>query len=561
MATSPTPTPAPAASDAQYTAAIAAAAKDNPTGLASALNTVSSADKSAISTDINKVYGTVSSDAARNEVKNAQNAINNSSSGGTVGGDALSKAYSQISDLQGKLAKSDQAKTLAESNYSLSESRLKGAQDTASAAAAKVGENAALTIPGTTQGTTVTSQNIQAPTEGALATDAATQARVQAFNNSQTIIGTQLKALNDMVSANDTDSQAVLANIDAMTKSQTDIATKQNDSIIQAAKVAGIVSGRAMYSPEEHLGIIQEVMNDGQSKLAQINLKSAELRLEANKAKREYDYKAFTDSANLISKMEDDRKNVIVDMSKRLSEINADSQSKIKFDQEQNKYNADVQATTIAAMPEAQRAKAIAAAATKTGIDINLIGKSVADQVYERQNRSLTLQEKIATINSANRKSTVAGRVPVLTNTTADKIMKDFKLPFAPPLELTNKEANHVANEYAQRVKNIGTSQTKEDLFNDIIYKETGGDIGKKGASIKASDVMSELKSGVGFIHDSGKTKELVDAYKAKYKGVHTSDVLDSAEVRDGLKRIEDSGITISQSEAIDLLIKQISSK
>ena len=339
--------------------------------------------------------GIASSNSARNAVTNGEQVVNTR---GNSALDAMSKLRQENAKLQSAFEAEKSTREGLESDKSIGDQKtnqelldiIAGLQSgnttagtTAGTGAGTGGGGAGGTAPD--GATTDADGNVGGiDTEG----DAVAQALFEDFNNQQTIVQEQLSALAAFVDAEDDDVQSSLRNIQATADLQSKRVAKENERLAQASQVAGIVAGRGMYSPYEHEGIISEVIQDGLDRITQIELTAQDAKLEAKKAHREFRYEAFVQSTEMVSALSELKRQTIVDIGKRLQEVEAAEREKMTFDQEQQDRTSFILAAELAdATPEEIRAAALA-----NGVDAGALMRTVADYKQEQDMNNLDRQ-------------------------------------------------------------------------------------------------------------------------------------------------------------------------
>jgi len=339
--------------------------------------------------------GIASSNSARNAVTNGEQVVN---TGGNSALNAMSKLRQENAKLQSAFEAEKSTREGLESDKSIGDQKtnqelldiIAGLQSgntttgtTAGTGAGTGGGGAGGTAPD--GATTDADGNVGGiDTEG----DAVAQALFEDFNNQQSIMQEQLSALAAFVDAEDDDVQSSLRNIQATADLQSKRVAKENERLAQASQVAGIVAGRGMYSPYEHEGIISEVIQDGLDRITQIELTAQDAKLEAKKAHREFRYEAFVQSTEMVSALSELKRQTIVDIGKRLQEVEAAEREKMTFDQEQQDRTSFILAAELAdATPEEIRAAALA-----NGVDAGALMRTVADYKQEQDMNNLDRQ-------------------------------------------------------------------------------------------------------------------------------------------------------------------------
>ena len=339
--------------------------------------------------------GIASSNSARKAVTNGEQVVNTR---GNSALDAMSKLRQENAKLQSAFEAEKSTREGLESDKSIGDQKtnqelldiIAGLQSgntttgtTAGTGAGTGGGGAGGTAPD--GATTDADGNVGGiDTEG----DAVAQALFEDFNNQQSIMQEQLSALAAFVDAEDDDVQSSLRNIQATADLQSKRVAKENERLAQASQVAGIVAGRGMYSPYEHEGIISEVIQDGLDRITQIELTAQDAKLEAKKAHREFRYEAFVQSTEMVSALSELKRQTIVDIGKRLQEVEAAEREKMTFDQEQQDRTSFILAAELAdATPEEIRAAALA-----NGVDAGALMRTVADYKQEQDMNNLDRQ-------------------------------------------------------------------------------------------------------------------------------------------------------------------------
>ena len=355
--------------------------------------------------------GIASSNSARNAVTNGEQVVNTR---GNSALDAMSKLRQENAKLQSAFEAEKSTREGLESDKSIGDQKtnqelldiIAGLQSgntttgtTAGTGAGTGGGGAGGTAPD--GATTDADGNVGGiDTEG----DAVAQALFEDFNNQQTIVQEQLSALAAFVDAEDDDVQSSLRNIQATADLQSKRVAKENERLAQASQVAGIVAGRGMYSPYEHEGIISEVIQDGLDRITQIELTAQDAKLEAKKAHREFRYEAFVQSTEMVSALSELKRQTIVDIGKRLQEVEAAEREKMTFDQEQQDRTSFILAAELAdATPEEIRAAALA-----NGVDAGALMRTVADYKQEQDMNNLDQQAAEESILSSQQSRRLA---------------------------------------------------------------------------------------------------------------------------------------------------------
>ncbi len=335
--------------------------------------------------------GVLTSRTAQNAVDSAGKVINSKGSGSNP----LAELMNANTKLQAEFAKEKATRAKLEADLSIKNQL--GTGETGTTTGTTTGKPVDPTKNTTTTATTGTTvQPVEEVIPG-LENDPTANAIMQAFNERVAVTNANVDRLNDFVEASDDDTASAIKSLQATARGQIKRVEAENIRIAQAARVAGIVSGRGMYSPEEHEGIISEVISEGIDRVTDIENTRDTAILEAKKAQREFNYKAYVEMSDLVTELSDLKREAIIDMKDRLREIETDARDKMKFDQEQADRNAFILA------PELMDATSdeIYKAALANGIDPGLLSREVQTYKDERTMNDLDIQSKRESILSS----------------------------------------------------------------------------------------------------------------------------------------------------------------
>lgn len=336
--------------------------------------------------------GIITSKSARNAVEQGKSVI------GADSQSAFSKLMSDYSSLTKKFEQEKATRQSLEADVSIADKRQQQAvEDAVTQASDKTKAGATTTTGDTaTDGTTGTVAANTEPLAG-LESDPVALALAQSMNEKVNLTNSQLTQLSGMFEDEDEDTKRTIRNAESLAKLQTERIQKENQRLAQAARVAGIVSGRGMYSPYEHEGIISEVVQEGLAKVQEIEYTKQETIITAKKALRDLKYKTFTEATKLIQDLSDMKRQTVIDMNARLVEIERTEREKIVFDNEQADRNA------LLLAPELINADSntLTAVAAANNIPLGALTQAVADYKYEQQSRELDLTAKRESIASS----------------------------------------------------------------------------------------------------------------------------------------------------------------
>ena len=432
--------------------------------------------------------GIATSNGARNAVTNSESVVN---IGGNSAMDAMNRLRQENAKLQTAFAKEKATREGMESTQSIADQRTnQELQETiANLQAGGTGAGGTGTANNTANGTTPTSA--AAATEGDTANvagtdvptggDAIAQAMADSATNRQSVMQAQLAELSAFMEGADDDHQATLRNIQATADLQAKRVAKENDRLTQAAQVAGIVFGRGMYSPYEHEGIISEVIQDGLDRITDIENTAQEAKIEAKKAHREFRYEAFVQASEAVLALEEMKMQTIVDIGKRLQEVEAAEREKMIFDQEQQDRTSFILAAELVdATPEEIRAAALA-----NGVDPGALMRTVADykneqdaidldrQVKEenirasKSNTSLSWQKYMDEKAAAAAAAAGAGEDQIQLESMSDKEVERFANTYKwePPYGMSEEEAMDIEAKYKGEPASVKEARAKERVL------------------------------------------------------------------------------------------------
>ena len=334
--------------------------------------------------------GVITSKSARNAVEQGKSVI------GADSQSAFSKLMSDYSNLTKKFEQEKATRQNLEADASIAEKRR---QQAVEEAVMQTKEKETPTGAGTSATGTTTdgaTGQVAANTEplAGLENDPVALALAQSMNEKVNLTNSQLTQLSDMFEDEDEDTKRTIRNAENLAKIQTERIQKENQRLAQAARVAGIVAGRGMYSPYEHEGIISEVVQEGLARVQEIEYTKQETIITAKKALRDFKYKTFTEATKLINDLSDMKRQTVIDMNARLVEIERMEREKINFDNEQADRNA------LLLAPELVNADqdTLVATAAANNIPLGALTKAIADYKYEQQSRELDLTAKSESI-------------------------------------------------------------------------------------------------------------------------------------------------------------------
>lgn len=314
----------------------------------------------------------------------------------TDGSNPFAALFERINVLQTNLNAAKEAEKLAKENLATADVNAKLASQTS---AEEVGKSAGADLSAgvdavgkAAQGQTTDTSTIEDPVIRAL-TDKSV-ANVSILNQ-------QMQALNDYRSQFNEYTQQDIDSIARTAERAVNRQLAENDRVKRAMEFAGIVGGRAQFSPIIEETIINDVVQEGLDKIEVINEKKNTAIREARKAEADFNIDVFEQQANLAKEYNNEIESTISAMNAQVRQVEKDERERIDFRQSQEERASLILAEELVdATPEQ-----VMQAAAANGIEPGLLAKAVNDAKFEKQNRefetqnqALTLEEKRASI-------------------------------------------------------------------------------------------------------------------------------------------------------------------
>lgn len=325
--------------------------------------------------------GIVTSDDARARAKNADKTITDITPIDEGGAESpVSALYKRLNSLQSELKKAKEAEKKAKDDQANADiqAKLKNIDS-----ASEVGESAKTDISAgvdaiLNDGKT---DNIEDPVIRSLAEK--TSANISIISNQMNTLENYRKQFNQYTK-DDIDSIARTAERSIQRQ------TEENERTANAMRFAGVISGRAQFSPLIEQSIIKDVIQEGLDEIEVINEKKNSAIREARRAEAEFNVDAFEQQAELAKEYNSQIESAISNMNQRVREAEQDERARVEFRQAQEERNSLILAEElIDATPEQ-----IAQAAAANGIDIGLLSKAVNDAKFEKQSQELDIAGK-----------------------------------------------------------------------------------------------------------------------------------------------------------------------
>ncbi len=387
-------------------------------GISSSLSSLSPSEKrkfekssssDTLSAGLTSLSGTLSSEQARRSVASAKT----SSPGTTSTPDPLNQALQAKVQAEARAREAEAKKKEAEATASIADQRLmQGKTKAGTSSTPSLGD---VPIKGAVELRSILE------TEPLLADYGLTEENVQdpmviATLRNQVATSNQLEQdavrLNEMVEKKEERTKQQVALIGQSVKNQTEQLKVEQRKRMAAEGMASVLSGRSLYSPEEHQGLIQEVVQDGILKLQEIQLEGYKLQNEMWDNFENYEFEAYTKKSEILKEYNKLELDTVTAVQTRLQTIAKTAQEKMVFDQTQMDRNSLILAEELVGASDA----AIRQTATEQGIDYGLLKRAVADatdvhdtRAFNKEDRALSLTEKrlsIATSQKALSNST-----------------------------------------------------------------------------------------------------------------------------------------------------------
>lgn len=357
--------------------------KETLLGLKEGLGSMSAEEKAkfdnssaveGMASDLINVRGILSSEQARRSVDNSKKNNNTAQSSGDEWVDRLQQANARAYKAEADKKKAEVARTNAEADLSIKEQQQSGLEAIVAGAG---GEEQVAT--NTTQDTT---GNILPPVPTLTpedvfnygltpeqATDPFTASQVERFKSNTEIIGNTITAMGEMVATESAETRALMANIDAMTKNQQIQIDAEYRKRSAGTALAGIINGHALYSPEEHQGLIVQVVLEGKARLDEISLEGTKEKIKLQQNLRDFKYKTYVEQSDKLIALNDLKVETVTAIQSELLRINEEERDNMLFDQSQEERDATILAEELIDATDEQ----IIAAAKANGIPEGLL--------------------------------------------------------------------------------------------------------------------------------------------------------------------------------------------
>ena len=328
---------------------------------------------SGMKSSLQSVSGTLSSEQARRAVDNAKTQNGTASQSSDLL-KQLQEAVGRATTAEADKKKAEAAQTNAEANLSIKEQQ-QGGLEAAVADSKKTEEVETDTTQDTTGNTPppVSTLSVEDIADYGLtpeqAADPFTASQIQRFKDNTEIIGSTITTMGEMLKTESEETKALMANIDAMTKNQQTQIDAEYRKRTAGAALAGIISGKALYSPEEHQGLIAEVVLEGKAKLDEIALEGTKEKIKLQQNLRDFKYKTYVEQSDKLMALNDLKVETVTAIQEELLRVNQEQRDNLLFDQGQEERDATILAEELIDASDEQ----IIAAAKANGIPEGLL--------------------------------------------------------------------------------------------------------------------------------------------------------------------------------------------
>lgn len=370
-------------------------------GISDNLSASTPEQRQQLSSAFSTLQGTLSSEQARRSVSNAQ---------AIAPGTTPSAMPTSAPDAMTKIL---QEKAQAEARAKEAEAKKKEAEATASIADQRLIKNTSVTsTTAGVDGATAVSEDAKKMQfqelmqrepmlgEYGLTEENLEDPMVIATLRNQVAQSQQIQAdatrLSEMVARKEERTQQQVALVGQSIKNQEAQVKVEQRKRLSAQGMAGMLSGRSLYSPEEHQGLIQEVVQDGILKLQEIQIEGFKLQNEMWDDFENYEYEAYTKKSEMLKEFNKLELDTVTAIQTRLQAVAKAEQEKLVFDQEQMDRASFVLAPELVnAAPEQIREVALS-----NGIEPGLLAREVEAYKQSQEIFNLDIQSKKESILS-----------------------------------------------------------------------------------------------------------------------------------------------------------------
>ncbi len=533
--------------------------------ISSSLSTATPEQKTQLSAALNSTGAALSSEQARRSVANAQESSPGTSSSGSASARALAMANAARTEAEAKAKKAEQAQKDAEATASISDQR-SAKSKTGSAPGSTGGTNKAASTPEEDKKMAFQELMQREPMLGeyGLTEENLADPMVIATLRNQVANTQQIKEnivrLDEMVQKKEERTREQVALIGTSIKNQEAQLKVEQRKRTAAEGMAGILSNRSLYSPEEHQGLIQEVVQEGILKLQEIQIEGYKLQNEMWEDFDDYEFEKYTAKSEQLKEYNKLELDTVTSIQTRLQNIAKTQQQKLVFDQAQMDRSSLILAEELVGSSD----EAIREAATTQGVDYGLLKRAVADASFTQEDRNLSLQSKRLTIQAQQKaasEETEDETEEPLTSAQRAALIKEYGLEEGTiQIPIGWKESNFAkfAASYDLNGKdNVAVAKyikEYEEVISGKMVPYSEADDSKKTSLLK--DAQESLKIALETVPDSEKNKLDALGVNRKFwdsRATEKAKLLESEKVKQNLIKYLEQGYT--PSNAVEIMM------
>jgi hypothetical protein len=226
--------------------------------------------------------------------------------------------------------------------------------------------------------------------------------RYQAARETQ--IAKDVEILNDYVAKKEQRVRDQVALIDQSIANQSEQLKVEQRKRMSAVGMAGMLSNRSLYSPEEHQGLIQEVVQEGILQLQEIQIEGYKLQNEMWEDFEDFEFEAYTQKSEILKEFNKLELDTVTAIQERLQAVAEQEREKQLFDHGQMERSSLILAEELVDASD----EAIRQVAEQEGIDYGMLLRAVRDAKFTQDDRELSLTDKRLSI-AGKRKSLTEG--------------------------------------------------------------------------------------------------------------------------------------------------------
>lgn len=442
-------------------------------GLRDNVGSATEAQREQLGGALNTLGSTLSSTEARTAVSNAQRNTTQSPT----------RTESPTID---PLIEAQQARAQAEARAKNAEAKMKEAEATASisdqrllkktgATAGATGSPASQTQTGATALNNILASEPQLADYGLNENNVddpmvVASLRYQAAREGQ--IANDVNILNEYVARREQRVKDQVALIDQSIANQNEQLKVEQRKRMASTSMAGILSGRSLYSPEEHQGLIQEVIQEGILQLQEIQLEGYKLQNEMWSDFEDFEFEAYTQKSEMLKEFNRLELETVTTIQERLQEVAKIEREKQLFDQSQMERTSLILAEELVGASDEE----IRQTAEREGVDYGMLLRAVRDSTFTEQDRSLTLAGKQQSLISARNAEARAAAASAAGGTSGLTESEQAEIDTYAQEMIDNRNFNITSVPQAIRAAVIARRNELQGDADTAEFIETGGD-------------------------------------------------------------------------------------